>query len=122
MVGITHDPFYIRLDEGKTEFQVDLGAETLLAAEKAKRKIAVEIKTFRRASLLNEFHAVIGQFINYRLALSEYDAERILYLTLPASVFQTLFRYPFVSRSIAHQEVKLITYDIDKEMIATWLE
>jgi hypothetical protein len=41
---ITDGP--LRLQLGKSKLYVDLGAERLLAAEKAERKIAVEIKTF----------------------------------------------------------------------------
>ncbi len=41
---ITHDP--LTLKWGAKDMFVDLGAERLLAAEKAERKIAVEIKSF----------------------------------------------------------------------------
>ncbi len=41
---VTHDP--LLLEFGGVEMQVDLGAEKLLAAEKAGRKIAVEPKSF----------------------------------------------------------------------------
>jgi hypothetical protein len=41
---ITHDP--LRLRWGGKDLYVDLGAEQLLAAEKAGRRIAVEIKSF----------------------------------------------------------------------------
>lgn len=46
---ITNDPFRIRLARGKNLF-VDLGAERLIAAEHGLEKIAVEIKSFRKAS------------------------------------------------------------------------
>ncbi|MFN5754958.1 MAG: element excision factor XisH family protein, partial [Pseudanabaena sp.] len=42
--NVTDDP--LRLDIGGTKFEIDLGAEQLLAAERGKEKIAVEIKTF----------------------------------------------------------------------------
>ncbi|MEM8534684.1 MAG: element excision factor XisH family protein [Chloroflexota bacterium] len=41
---ITHDP--LKLSWGGKDMFVDLGAEQLLAAEKAERKIAIEIKSF----------------------------------------------------------------------------
>ncbi len=41
---ITDDPLY--LDLASTTLEVDLGAERLIAAEKGKEKIAVEIKSF----------------------------------------------------------------------------
>ena len=46
---ITHDPYRLRLTRGKNLF-IDLGAEKLIAARKDSEKIAVEIKSFRRAS------------------------------------------------------------------------
>ncbi|MGI8933701.1 MAG: element excision factor XisH family protein, partial [Phormidesmis sp.] len=41
---VTDDP--LRLDVGGTKFEIDLGAEQLLAAERGTEKIAVEIKSF----------------------------------------------------------------------------
>jgi hypothetical protein len=46
---ITHDPFRIRLARGKNLF-VGLGAERLIGAERDMEKIAVEVKSFTRAS------------------------------------------------------------------------
>ena len=41
---ITHDPLFLRY--GKKDMYVDLGAERLIAAQKAKDVIAVEVKSF----------------------------------------------------------------------------
>lgn len=41
----------------------------ILAAERGTEKIAVEIKSFLGDSELFEYHAALGQFLNYRLAL-----------------------------------------------------
>ena len=46
---ITHDP--LRLSWGGKDMYVDLGAERLLAAEKAGQRIAVEVKEFCRCFL-----------------------------------------------------------------------
>jgi ferredoxin-NADP reductase len=48
---------------------IDLGAEKIFAVQKDSEKIAVEIKSFVRASAISEFHTALGQFINYRFAL-----------------------------------------------------
>ena len=71
---ITSDPLY--LEFGGVDLYVDLAAEKIIAAEKAGRKIAVEIKSFSAPSLVAEFHTALGQFINYRTALQAQDAER----------------------------------------------
>jgi hypothetical protein len=67
---ITHDPLTVEFED--VTLFVDLGAEQVIAAERGAEKIAVEIKSFIRESMVSEFHAAAGQFINYRLALSEY--------------------------------------------------
>ena|GEM_PF-6182460 len=46
---ITHDPF--PLIWARRNLAIDLGAEQLLAAEKQKHKIAVEIKSFRKCPI-----------------------------------------------------------------------
>ncbi|MGD2180718.1 element excision factor XisH family protein [Lusitaniella coriacea LEGE 07167] len=60
---------YIKV--GGAEMYVDLTAEKLITAQKAERKIAVEIKSFLRESEITEFHLALGQFSNYRLALKQ---------------------------------------------------
>ncbi len=50
---ITHDP--LGLKWGRKDMYVDLGAEQLLAANKADRKIAVEIKSFTSPSEMSDW-------------------------------------------------------------------
>lgn len=61
---ITHDPYYLKT--GGVEMYIDLGADTILAAEREDQKIAVEIKSFLGASSISEFHAALGQFITIK--------------------------------------------------------
>lgn len=68
---ITDDP--LKLEVGGAKFEIDLGAEQLLAAERSGEKIAVEIKTFLGDSPITDYHAALGQFLNYRLALELSD-------------------------------------------------
>ncbi len=56
---ITDDP--LRLEVGGTKFEIDLGAEQLLAAERGQEKIAVEIKTFLSDSPLTDYYTALGQ-------------------------------------------------------------
>ena len=49
---VTDDPFHIKYKD--LELQADLGAERPIAAIKAGRKIAVEIKSFVGRSLISE--------------------------------------------------------------------
>ena len=64
---ITHDPLEVQFEE--VTLKIDLGAERLIAAEKADKKIAVEIKSFASNSAVSDFHTALGQFLNYQIAL-----------------------------------------------------
>ena len=78
---VTDDP--LRLKVGVISFQVDLGAEKVIGAEKAGQKIAVEIKSFLNPSTITDFYNALGQFLSYRLALEKNESDRILYLAVP---------------------------------------
>ena len=95
---ITDDP--LRLEVGGTKFEIDLGAQQLLAAERDQEKIAVEIKTFLSDSPLTDYHAALGQFLNYRLALEISDPTRILYLAVPVVAYETFFKREFAQISL----------------------
>jgi XisH protein len=48
------------------DMYVDLAAEKIIAAQRDSEKIAVEIKSFVRASAISEFHTALGQFLKFR--------------------------------------------------------
>ncbi|HAG81231.1 MAG TPA: fatty-acid oxidation protein subunit alpha [Cyanobacteria bacterium UBA12227] len=116
---ITHDPYHI--DLGFVDFYIDLGAERLIAATRDGEKIAVEIKTFLGASTISEFHTAIGQFINYRIALEEEDAERLLYLAVPLDIYKRFFKYTFIQTVIHRNQIPLLVYDTEKQEVAQWI-
>jgi len=115
---ITDDPLYLNVAE--VEVYIDLGAERLLAAEKGDQKIAVEIKTFLNPSALSEFHTVLGQCLNYRLALKLEGSDHILYLAIPQEAWTTFFRREFTKLAIAEYQLPLIIVDLDQEEIVAW--
>lgn len=115
---ITDDPLNLKL--GGVDMYVDLGAEKLLAAERAGQKIAVEIKTFGGRSEIAEFHLALGQFLNYRLALQISDPERELFLAVPEIIYETFFSLEFIRMSIANYQIKLLVYEPITEAIALW--
>ncbi|NEP48820.1 MAG: fatty-acid oxidation protein subunit alpha [Moorea sp. SIO3C2] len=115
---ITDDPLY--LDYGGVDMYVDLGAEKLIAAQKDQQKIAVEIKTFNRPSLIAEFHSALGQFLNYRLALENIEPERKMYLAISEDVYEAFFTLVFTQNAVEKYQIKLIIYDTKKEVIKQW--
>lgn len=99
---------------------IDLGAEQILAAEKAGQRIAVEIKSFAGASPVTDFHLAVGQFVNYRMALGEDEPERTLYLAVPSAAYDAFFTLPFAQTAIRHHGLKLIVYHPEQERIVQW--
>lgn len=48
---ITHDPYNIVEKDSNIDYEIDLGAEKLLGAERGAEKIAVEVKSFLKTSI-----------------------------------------------------------------------
>ena len=117
---ITHDPLRIEFGE-EDKLQIDLGAEKVLGAEKEGQKIAVEIKTFLSDSAIFDFHMALGQFLNYRLVLEETEPERILYLAVPLSAYDSFFYRDLPQAAIKKYQVKLIVYDPKSERNLQWI-
>ncbi len=116
---ITHDP--LSFSVGGVNMSIDLAAEKLIAAEREGEKIAVEVKSFlERSSAISEFHTALGQFINYRGALRRREPERILYLAVPLTTYKTFFQLDFPKEMVQENQVKMIIYDIEHEVIAKW--
>jgi hypothetical protein len=115
---ITHDPYFMRY--GDTEFYIDLGAEKILAAEKEGRKIAVEIKSFLGDSTVYEFHTALGQYISYRIILEEIEPDRILYIAVPADIYDSFFTSRFGQMAVRKNKIRLIVYNAEKEEIESW--
>lgn len=106
---ITDDP--LRFKFGNVNFQVDLGAEQLVAAERSGEKIAIEIKSFLNPSAITDFHSALGQFLSYRLALKSVEPDRTLYLAVPLDTYHAIQRY----------QVLIIVYDPANEVIVQWI-
>ncbi len=118
---ITHDP--LSISSGGVNMAIDLGAEKMIAAEKADVKIAVEIKSFLEySSAISGFHMALGQFINYRGALRREEPNRLLYLAIPLTTYNTFFQLDFPQWMIQENQVKLVIYDPESEVIVEWRE
>jgi hypothetical protein len=117
---ITHDPFVIQIAEA-IKIQIDLGAESSLAAERDSEKIAIEIKSFVGGSSISEFHTSLGQYLNYSQAIEEYEADRKLYLAVPSETYYEFFQLPFIDRSIKRNFVNIVVYDPFQEIIESWI-
>lgn len=116
---ITADPYEINVDD--VDFEIDLAAEQLLAAELEDRKIAVEVKSFISPSNVSEFHTALGQFLNYRDALSKIEPDRQLYLAVRVPIYESFFQRRFIAAAVERYQLRLVTYDVQQEVITRWL-
>lgn len=116
---ITHDPFHLQW--GGSNMFVDLGAERLVAAEKAGRKIAVEIKGFGGPSEMAELEKAVGQLTLYRLVLAKREPDYILYPAVPEEVVRDVFQEPLGRLLIEDGITRIIGFDPVEEKIIQWI-
>jgi hypothetical protein len=126
--GLEHDGWTITADPltftfpGRVTLQLDLGAERVIALERGTQRIAVEVKSFTALSHINDLHAAIGQYRNYLAALELRDPERTLFLAVPLAVFQSFFQLEFVRYTLRRNQVNVVVYDPETEVIVSWQE
>jgi hypothetical protein len=116
---ITHDPF--RLSWGGKDMYADLGAERLLAAEKAGQKIVVEIKSFVGDSEVDDLEKAIGQYVMYRAILAEREPNRILYLAVPEDILQDIFEQPLGELLLKNNLAQVLGFNPQAEVIVKWI-
>lgn len=117
---ITHDPLRIRLARGKNLF-VDLGAERLIGAERGTEKIAVEIKSFTRASDMKDLEEALGQYVLYDRLLLRHEVDRTLYLAVTEEVRKSVFEEEAGQVLLEDGILRLVTFDPVKEVIVRWI-
>jgi hypothetical protein len=116
---ITHDP--LRLSWGGKDMYVDLGAEQVMAAEKAGRKIAVEVKSFIGLSEMDDIENALGQYLVYRSVMARIEPDRTLYLAIHNEAFLDIFEQPLGNLLLEDYQVQLMVYDLQSEVILKWI-
>lgn len=115
---ITADPFIVQ-GEG-IKVSVDLAADRVIAAQKGKEKIAVEIKCFTETSMQYAFYAALGQYLSYLFLLQEEHPERKLYLAIPESTYNDFMDVSFYQKKIKLHNISLIIYNQNSKKIVKW--
>jgi hypothetical protein len=116
---ITDDPLRIAVDR-ITNIFIDLAAEKIIVANRDHQKIAVEVKSFLSPSTISDFHTAVGQFINYRYALADYEPDRVLYLSVPVTTHEEFFTTPFISSVIQRSQIHLLIFNPVTKEIVQW--
>lgn len=117
---ITDEPYFIKIEE--IGYEIDFGAEPLLAAEKDELRIAIEVKSFVGPSTVNEFHKAVGQFNDYSVALEIQDPERVLFLAVPHEIWNQFFQKRVIKKSLERIQAKLIVYNPITNEIIQWIK
>ncbi|MEL7159780.1 MAG: element excision factor XisH family protein [Bacteroidota bacterium] len=115
---ITDDP--LKLGKGLANYEIDLGAQQVFAANRGPEKIAVEVKSFISHSNISELQRALGQFLAYKIALRNLDPERDLFLAVPEEIFNVFFREDLVDQTLELASAKIVVYDPLEEKIVTW--
>lgn len=116
---ITHDPLTVRV--GTKDVFIDVGAERFLAAEKANRKIAVEIKSFVGSSEVRELEITLGQFVLYGDALARREPDRTLYVAVRAQVYRDVFQDPMGAMVLENGRLRLVVFDPERREVVRWI-
>ncbi|NEO51185.1 MAG: fatty-acid synthase [Moorea sp. SIO4A3] len=119
---ITNDP--LALAVGERTVYVDMGSEKLFAAEKGRRRIAVEVKSFIRPSPVQDLENALGQYVLYRGLLKESTNHRYrtLYLAIRNAVYLDFFQEKIARIAIENNQLNLRIFDAEGEEIVQWID
>ncbi len=117
---ITHDPYRVNVEE--VGYEIDFGAEPLIAAEKDELLIAIEVKSFVGPSTVNEFHKAVGQFNDYSAALEIQEPDRILFLAIPEQMWLRFFQKKVIQRSLERVGARILVYNPQSNTVVQWIK
>jgi hypothetical protein len=118
---ITDDPLWLKY--GGQDLYVDLGAERMtLGAEKAGRKIAVEVQSFLGRSQVRNLQEALGQYEMYRIVLAASQPDRALYMAVPEHIHESVLSDRFGRFIISELGLRILVFDHEQERIIKWIE
>ena len=117
---ITDDPLPEKL--GTFFVMIDLGLEKIIIAEQSNRKIAVEIKTFGKGSLITDLYEAVGKYLLYKEILEQNKNYRDLYLAIPEDKYELLAKEPLATGIFKKYDFKIIVYQEETQEIVSWIE
>lgn len=120
---ITDDPLTVNLYKSERYYEIDLGAEKMITATKGVEKIAVEVKSLMRRSLLHEFHGVLGQYLAYMEALEQAQiTDRALFLGISEASYNKITKVHFLESLIKKYKLSLLIVNVNQEKIVQWIK
>jgi hypothetical protein len=99
---------------------VDILAEQLITAERAGRKIAVEIKSFLGDSPSREFMEAVGQYQTYRVWLVESEPDREVWLAISVDAAHAVFADRAAQAVVHALAMRVVVIDLSIGRIQSW--
>lgn len=115
---VTNDQYTVQFAE--FTMIADLAAERVIAAQRGKDKIAVEIKSFVKRSAVQDVRDALGQYIMYRAYLAKVEPERKLYVATSTRAYHDIFSLKAVQFLVQEFTIPMIIVDIEREEIVVW--
>ncbi len=115
---ITHEPFTIQYEDEPV--YADLGAEKVIAAERAGQQIVVEIKSFLNPSAIQDFKEALGQYLIYRELIIEVAPQYKPILAISEPTYFGAFQRSIIKLMIDRYQIALLVVSIPKEEVVLW--
>ena len=93
-----------------------------MEAERAGRKIAVEVKSFVSVSPVTDLERALGQYLFYRVLLHSQRGNVPLYLALRTTAYKRVFNSLDGQRLLSELKLSLLLFDETTERITEWIE
>jgi hypothetical protein len=116
---ITRDTYQIKFKEVK--LYANLAAEVMFSAERNHKQIIVEVKSFLGVSRIRDFESAIGQYVLYRLYLSQTFLTATVYLAVSREIYRSFFSKEAIKFATTELGINLIVFDVEKEVIVQWI-
>ncbi len=126
---ITDDPYviiygkrYLYVDFGAADISThDLNEGQIIGAQREDRRIAIEVKEFRRESAIADLEQAIGQYVLYRLLLNKTDPDREIYLAVTSRVYEQIFSEPIGKVVINDLPLHLLVINLKTVEVQQWI-
>ena len=99
---------------------VDLLAEQAITAERAGRKIAVEVKSFLSDSPSTDLMEAIGQYVTYRSWFARVEPDREVWLAVPTAAGTNVFDDAGAAVVVNDVDLNLLVVDLVAERVREW--
>ncbi|MEQ1745782.1 MAG: element excision factor XisH family protein [Saprospiraceae bacterium] len=80
------------------------------------------MKSFLRASIVNEFHRAIGQYLMYRVGLLGQEPDRLLFLAIPAKIMEEIEDLDLLRNALSAYNVNAVIFDPVNCRIKAWIK